>query len=226
MYSVSEYLAAPPNYVVRSRWSCPIPTTDLCSYIFTSPICELPRDPVYIDAEKPETHNISLHGYRRLVKKIAEGLQMSGLLPSQRVLVYSGNNVFYPSLYLGVVAAGGIFTGANPTYTVRELAHQLKDSGASFLISSEDSLKTGVEAADSVGLARDRIFIFDDGLLLGDVKGGSGVDRWIKDAGEAGKKYGVGHWSAIVSLSDNFQWKVFRTEEETHQTAAINYSSG
>ncbi|KAF8251468.1 acetyl-CoA synthetase-like protein [Wilcoxina mikolae CBS 423.85] len=226
MSSASEYLAAAPSYVIRSRWSCPISTTDLCSYIFTSSTCELSRDPIYIDAEKPETHNISLHAYRRLVKKIAQGLRECGLLPGQRVLVYSGNNVFYPSLYLGIIAAGGIFTGANPTYTIRELAYQLKDSGASFLISSQDSLKIGVEAADMVGLTRDRIFVFDDGLLLGDVQGGSGVDRWIKGAGDARKKYGVRHWSALMSPSDNFQWKVFRTEEETHQTAAINYSSG
>lgn len=158
--------------------------------------------------------------------RIARGLVEAGLLPGQRVLAFSPNNVFYPSLYLGILAAGGVFTGANPSYTSRELAFQLKDSGASFCLASTGSIKIAMDAADLVGLARNKLFVFDDGLLLGDVAGGSGVDRWTTSVGEAGKKYGLRHWSELVSTSDDYRWKVFTTEDEVNQIAAINYSSG
>lgn len=226
MSSVSDFLTARSTYSLRSRWSLDIPVTDLCSYLFTSPTAELSRTPIYLAAEKPETHNLSLHSHRRLVKKIARGLRDAGLLPGQRVLAFSANNVFYPSLYLAILAAGGVFTGANPIYTTRELAFQLKDSGASFCIASAASIKTAVDAADIIGLDRRKVYVFDDGLLLGDVDGGTGVDRWTSDAGEPGKLYGVRHWSELVSDSDDFHWKPLQTMGDVQQTAAINYSSG
>ncbi|KAF8543669.1 hypothetical protein BDD12DRAFT_907032 [Trichophaea hybrida] len=100
------------------------------------------------------------------------------------------------------------------------------DSGVSSLISSQDSLKIGVEAADMVGLTRARIFVFDDELLLGNVRVEAVWTDRSRLRGGRRKKYGVRHWSALMSPSDNFQWKAFRTEEKTHQTAATNYSSG
>lgn len=224
--SVADYLSAPRDFTLRSRWSIDVPSTDLCTFIFGTPTAPLSRTPVYHAAESPTTHNLSLHSYRRLVQKLANGLRSAGLAPGQRVLVFSANNVFYPSLYLGIVAAGGIFTGANPGYTTRELAFQLKDSGAVFLFADRTILGTAVEAAEQVGLDRGRVFVFDDGLLLGDVPGGSGVDRWVSDAGDAGNSYGVRHWSEVVSASSDFSWAAFTTEEEAHTTAAINYSSG
>jgi 4-coumarate--CoA ligase len=225
MPSVVEFLNAPREYVVRSRWSIDIPITDLSSFLFTSPTAELSHKPVFFAAEKPDTHNLSLHSFRRLVKKIARGLRDAGLVPGQRVLVFSGNNVFYPALFLGIISTGGIFTGANPAFTTRELAFQLKDSGASFCIANAASIGCAVEAADQVGLERKRLFVFDDGLLLGDINGG-GNDRWTTGTGEGGEKHGVRHWSEIVSEREDFEWKVFTTMEEMHQTAAINYSSG
>ncbi|KAI5782548.1 hypothetical protein FPQ18DRAFT_283629 [Pyronema domesticum] len=226
MTSVLEQASAPPSFIVRSRWTCQIPETDLCSYIFGSASCALPTNPIYLAAHKPETHNLSMHSYRRMVKKLARGLQDAGLQPKQRVQVYSGNNVFYPSLYLGIIAAGGIFTGANPTFTVRELAFQLKDSGASILITSSDSLKTGIEAADMVGMERSKIFVFDDSLILGDIENGTGIDKWLPTDAAERRHYGVRHWSELVSEREDFEWKVFRTLEESNQTATINYSSG
>ena len=226
MSSVSAYLNAPSGFTMRSRWSCDIPITDLCTYLFTSPTAPLSRTPVFLCADKPETHNPSMHTYRSLVQRIARGLRAAGLQPGQRVLVFSPNTVFYPALYLGILAAGGVFTGANPAYTAREVAFQLGNSGASFCIASAASIGVAVEAADLSALPRAKVYVFDDGLLLGSVAGGSGVDRWTTGAGAARAEFGVGHWSALVSDSDDFRWKVLATLDEVNQTAAINYSSG
>lgn len=91
--------------------------------------------------------------------------------------------------------AGGIFSAANPSYTARELAHQLKDSGASYLFVMEASLGTAVEAATIVGLPLDRVRLFDQDVLF---KGGEvakkekdGVQSWgsVFASEEEGRKY-------------------------------------
>jgi acyl-CoA synthetase (AMP-forming)/AMP-acid ligase II len=60
--------------------------------------------------------------------------------------------------------AGGIFTGANPTYVAREAAYQLKDCGAKFLLVGEGNLDTGLEAAKQSGFPLDHVYVFDDGV--------------------------------------------------------------
>ena len=74
--------------------------------------------------------------------------------------------------------AGGIFTGANPGYVARELAYQLKDSGAKFLLCADASLELGVEAAESIGMSKDRVFLFDDEIFEGTSKSRFGVRNW------------------------------------------------
>lgn len=76
---------------------------------------------------------------------------------------------------MGVVMAGGIFTGANPTYVVGESAHQVKDSDALYLISAEASLDTALEAADMIGLSKDRIFVFNNLIYDGNGEGKKGL---------------------------------------------------
>ena len=105
------------------------------------------------------------------------------------MLLFSGNNLFFPSVFLGVLMAGGVFTGANPSYVARELAHQLRDSGATFIIVATASIKTALEAARDVGLSRDRIFLFD----APDVP-------WTEEPspGLAGRAHGARHWTELL----------------------------
>jgi len=94
------------------------------------------------------------------------------------VLLFSGNSLFFPVVFMGILMAGGIFTGANPGFVARELAYQLKDSDAKFLICSDASLELGVEAAESIGMSKDRIFKFDDELFEGSGQPRLGVKNW------------------------------------------------
>lgn len=123
-------------------------------------------------------------------------------------------------MFTGIIAAGGIFTGANPTFTARELAFQLKDSGAKFLLINVGSIDVGIEAAKMVGLDPEKVFVFDDGLYVDDE---GGIVRWTTRE----RVKGVRHWSDIVMAgNDKFAWEELSTEEEVNRTAAINYSSG
>jgi 4-coumarate--CoA ligase len=127
------------------------------------------------------------------------------------VLLFSGNHLFYPVAFLGILMAGGIFTGANPGYVTRELAYQLKDSDARFLLCADASLESGIEAAQTIGMAKERVFRFDDLLL-----DGTGTSR-----------LGVKNWNTLVeseSVGRNFRLHEPRDPKDT--ICCLNYSSG
>ena len=69
----------------------------------------------------------------------------------------------YSILVLGIVGAGGIFTGCNPSYTPTELIHHIKTSQASVVISSPepDLLKPLLQAAEQTGIPKSNTLIFD-----------------------------------------------------------------
>lgn len=138
------------------------------------------------------------------------------------MLLFSGNDLFFPVVLMGVIMAGAIFSGANPTYVARELAYQLQDSGATYLLCAEGSMETGLEAARIAGLPRDKVFVFNNALY----------DEQASDA-EAKKartQYGgCRYWGELVASVDDgtgFAWDELPTAEMADRTLALNYSSG
>jgi 4-coumarate--CoA ligase len=198
----------------KSKWSIEIPVQCLSTYVFKSPHGQLPDKPVLIDAEKPEYH-LTHHSYREWSKRFAAGLRKAGFKPGDRLLLYSGNSVFFPVIIQGTVMAGGIFTGANPAYVARELAYQLQDSGATFLITAEGSLDTALEATSSIKFPKDRIFVMGDGFEVFENR--------------AKPVRGIRHWTTILaspSEGSAFEWEEFTTRDQMNRTAVLNYSSG
>ena len=64
-------------------------------------------------------------------------------------------------LFLGVIAAGGIFAGSNPSYTEYELVHHIKISRAKFIITEPEMLDNISAAAKSTDIPPSRMWIFD-----------------------------------------------------------------
>jgi 4-coumarate--CoA ligase len=195
---------------IHSRWQIPIPVTSLQSFLFTSETAPLPDKIAFYDADRPDTHFLTPSTFRLWSLRLAAGLGKAGLKPGDRVLLFSGNSLFFPIVLMGILMAGGIFTGANPGFVARELAYQLKDSDAKFLICADGSLELGIEAAGIAGMGKERIFRFDDELFEG---GG-------------GERLGVRNWSVLVESEDvgrRFRWHEPDPKEET---ACLNYSSG
>jgi len=210
---------------LESRWSAPIPRCSLQQWVFGSSREPLPETKLFIDPERPDTHFLSKSDYRLLGKRVALGLQSEGIKPGDRVLVFSGNNLYFPSFFMGVLMAGAIFTGANPTYVARELAYQLKDSGASVLLVAEAALDTALEAAKEAGLPKNKIFIFG-----GDTPGAEVTHSASPRPGKAGRTAdGVRHWTELLSAADlerakTWDWVEPASPEST--TCCLNYSSG
>jgi 4-coumarate--CoA ligase len=197
----------------RSKHSLPIPDISLPSLLFTSPSEPLSDKPSLIDARNPAKY-LTHHTYRLYSQRLAAGLLANGLSPGDRVLLYSGNNIYFPVVFMGVIMAGAIFTGANPGYNARELAYQLQDSDSKFLFCSTASLDNGLKAAAQIGLPKHRIFVFDDEL---------------EAHGAVQARSGCQHWTALladVTEGQNYTWRPCKTPDESNETIALNYSSG
>ncbi|KAF2122256.1 hypothetical protein BDV96DRAFT_594164 [Lophiotrema nucula] len=143
----------------------PIPTQDILSWQFDDPQYDLDQ-PIYNDAVDP-TRFITGRQGKALIRQLAAGFRKHGLRKGDCVVIGSFNNLFYPVLALGILAAGGIYTGTNPAYTSFEVAHQVNTVHAKFIICEPDILSTILEAKHDV--PKSRIFIFDhDGQRVPD----------------------------------------------------------
>ena len=67
----------------------------------------------------------------------------------------------YPMLFLGIIGAGGIFAGTNPSYTSFEIAHHIRTSKTSFVITEPEMLEPVLAAAKDCSIEKSRILVLD-----------------------------------------------------------------
>jgi long-chain acyl-CoA synthetase len=96
---------------------------------------------------------------------VASWLQKQGLAKGDRVAIMLPNVMAYNPILFGALIAGGVVVSVNPLYTARELAHQLRDSGARILFVLENFAHTVEEARGGLGL--ECIVLVKPGDLLG-----------------------------------------------------------
>ncbi|EKD21135.1 uncharacterized protein L3040_000829 [Drepanopeziza brunnea f. sp. 'multigermtubi'] len=116
--------------------------------------------------------------------------------------VFSPNCVDTPAVTFGTIWAGGIVSPANPAYSVKELAFQLRDSGAKALLTQASWLKTALEAAEVAGLPPSRI------LLMGDEE-----------------RPGIEHFQHLIASARSSQ-PAARTVSKPDDLCFLVYSSG
>ena len=80
-------------------------------------------------------------------RRVATGLARRGLAKGDFVAIYSPNLPEYAVAFHGTAMAGGVATTVNPLYTAEELALQLRDTGARFLVTVPPFLDKAREAA-------------------------------------------------------------------------------
>src|SRR3984893_16193880 len=99
--------------------------------------------------------------YRQLAegaRRTAAGLAQRGFGKGQVFAIYCPNIPEYAVVFLGVAMAGGINTTVNPLYTADELATQLNDSGARFLVTVPAFLDKAKAAAAKSKV--EEVFVF------------------------------------------------------------------
>lgn len=97
-------------------------------------------------------------------------LQGLGLNKGDRVAVMMPNVVQYPVVVAGILRAGLVLVNVNPLYTVRELEHQLNDSGATAIIIIENFAQTLQKCLANTPIKH--VVLASMGDRLGLIKGG------------------------------------------------------
>lgn len=83
----------------------------------------------------------------RLIGRFAAGLVANNFALGDTILMFSPNLIEWPIVALGALVAGGVVSGANPGYSVADLAHQMQDSGAKFIFTVPELLSCAREAS-------------------------------------------------------------------------------
>lgn len=180
---------------------------DVLTYLFPEgrPVSD---EPVWYDAVSP-AKNLSPRGALQWIKRLGLGLDRLGVKHGEIVMIYTPNHIFVPVAYLGIVGSSRAFSAANPIYTVPEVTHQLKNTGAQCIIAHPTMVKNAVAAAKAAGLPKGRIFQFSDEFCV--------------------TQEGVPDWSQLLASpaeAASWRWKQLSEKEAVDTVATINYSSG
>jgi len=100
--------------------------------------------------------------YAQLVeqtRRFAAGLSRGGIRQGDVVAIWSPNSPEYAVVFHAVSRLGAILTTVNPTYTVEEVAHQLKDAGARMVVTTSALLEKAQAAIATQGEPIDVITI-------------------------------------------------------------------
>lgn len=117
--------------------------------------------------------------------------------------------IYYSMAFLGIIAAGGIFAGINPSYTVFELAHAIRTADITHLLVEPQFLPRALAAAKECSIPTSNIFTFD----------------------VAGQHLPVGaevrSWAVLQEDGEEADWERFDDQTRSEETTVARlFSSG
>ncbi len=127
---------------------------------------ELGDKPALVDG--PTGRTLSYAALDQAVRSFAGGLVARGFAPGEVLAVMAPNLPEYAVVFHGVAFAGGVVTTVNPTYTEREVHHQLLDAGATLLVTIPMFLDTALAAARGTKVGTVHVLGADAGSALPD----------------------------------------------------------
>jgi long-chain acyl-CoA synthetase len=160
----------------------------------------------------------------RLSQALAAWLQGRGLARGDRVAIMLPNVLQYPVAIAAVLRVGLIAVNVNPLYTPRELAHQLKDSGARAIIILENFAKTLEEALPATSVHH--IVVASMGDLLGFPKGLI-VNQVVRHIKKMVPAYRLPSWTAFnTAIAAGRRMTFVRPELQPDDVAVLQYTGG
>ncbi len=93
------------------------------------------------------------------IRRLAGGLRARGFGPGDTLALLAPNLPEYAVVFHGVAMAGGSITTINPTYTAKEMAHQIRDAQPCLMVTVGMFLETAKEA--SQGSPVESVFVID-----------------------------------------------------------------
>lgn len=118
-----------------------VPELSVTEYVFARAL-KFGDKPALIDG--PSGRTLTYAQLVHAVRRVAAGLYARGMRKGDVCAIYSPNLPEYAVAFHAVASIGGILTTANPMSSADELAFQLRDSGACYLITIPQLLATAV----------------------------------------------------------------------------------
>ena len=118
--------------------------------------------------------------YRELgekIERVAASLAGRGFGKGDCLAIFSPNLPEYAIAFHGAALLGGIITTVNPLYTAEEVAHQLEDAGAKYLVTIPQLMDKAQEAANETKV--EEIFVF------GEAEGATSFNSLFESEGRA-----------------------------------------
>lgn len=145
--------------IVRSPFpDVEIPEMSLTELVMRQ-TARLATKPALIDGV---TGEIMTYGqFEILIRRLAIGLTSRGFGKGDVLAIYSENRPAFAVAVHGAIAAGGAVTTINPLATAHELASQLNDSQAVYLIASPTVLEKAIQAMAEASSIRE-VFVFGE----------------------------------------------------------------
>ncbi len=132
---------------------------------------EIPDRVAIVDG--PDDRAYTYGQLKGLIHSAAGGLQAKGFGPGSVLGLMAPNVPEYAIVFHAAAVAGGTVTTINPTYGAHEVAFQLRDAGASILVTIGLFLDTAKAAAAEAGI--------DDIYVIGDAEGAPSVLELLGD---------------------------------------------
>src|SRR5262245_27643093 len=151
-----------------------IPETALTPFVMHR-AAELADKPALI--EGPTGRTVTYAQLADSIRIAAHNLSQRGFKKGEVFGILSPNCSEYAIAFHAVATLGGIVTPINPLYTKHEIAHQIKDSGARFLVTVPGCAEKIGNAKEYLGL--DELFVF------GSAPGATSFDSLLVDNGRA-----------------------------------------
>jgi 4-coumarate--CoA ligase len=150
-----------------------IPQMPLTDYVLEGAAARADK-PALIDG--PTGRTITYAQLVGAVRSLAGGLAARGFGRGDVLALMSPNIPEYAVVFHAVAMAGGTITTINPTYTEREVHHQLVDSGARLMVTVGMFLEVATAAAHDTGVT--------EMYVIGDVPEGSSAQSIMSLFGE------------------------------------------
>lgn len=150
-----------------------IPDISLTEFVFQR-AAALGNKPALI--EGPTGRIVTYAALAQSVRRVAAALAARGFKKGEVFGILSPNVPEYAIVFHAVASLGGIVTPINPLYTQHEVAHQLKDAGARFLITAPQFMDKGRAAALEANI--EELFVF------GEVEGATPLASLMESDGE------------------------------------------
>src|SRR6266498_2245927 len=157
--------------------------------------------PALIDG--PTGRTITFAALQKSIAQVAASLARRGFKKGEVFGILSPNVPEYAVVFHAVACLGGINSPVNPQYTEHEIAHQLKDAGARFLVTVPQCFEKAAAAGREANI--EELFVFD------------------KAGAEAGEVDGATPFSSLLESDGDFPTVPINPREDL---VALPYSSG